>query len=147
MSDDRTFVITPSRFQWHKAKDYFHLYFMLGAIPVGIMITLVNVFIGPATLEEIPKDYVPKEWEYLQVKIFTRWGKNIFFFLFIFEYFDRLLETTIEKCNNLFVCFSIRLKDSCNATSFRRSSRNTRSICTTYITKISSGGSGFSNSR
>jgi len=36
---------------------------------MGIVITLVNVFIGPATLEEIPEDYVPKEWEYLQVKI------------------------------------------------------------------------------
>lgn len=32
------------------------------------VITLVNIFIGPATLEEIPEDYVPKEWEYLQVK-------------------------------------------------------------------------------
>jgi len=66
MSDHRTFGIQPSRFQWHKTKDYFHFYFLLGAIPVGIAITCINVFIGPATLEEIPEGYVPKEWEYLQ---------------------------------------------------------------------------------
>ncbi|KAL6261878.1 hypothetical protein P5V15_006962 [Pogonomyrmex californicus] len=66
MSENRTFLIEPSRFQWHKTKDYFHFYFLLGAIPMGITITLVNVFIGPATLEEIPEGYVPKEWEYLQ---------------------------------------------------------------------------------
>ncbi|KAL0103621.1 hypothetical protein PUN28_017714 [Cardiocondyla obscurior] len=66
MSEDRTFVIRPSRFQWHKTKDWFHFYFLLGAIPVGIGITLTNVFIGPATLQEIPEGYVPKEWEYLQ---------------------------------------------------------------------------------
>ena len=68
MSEDRTLVIRPSNFQWHKTKDYFHLYFLLGAIPMGIVITLINVFIGPATLEEIPEGYVPKEWEYHQVK-------------------------------------------------------------------------------
>lgn len=80
MSEDRTFSIKPSRFQWHKTKDYIHLYFLLGAIPVGITITLINVFIGPATLEEIPEGYVPKEWEYLQVKYGKPVGgkKNVF---------------------------------------------------------------------
>ncbi|XP_012220620.1 NADH dehydrogenase [ubiquinone] 1 beta subcomplex subunit 5, mitochondrial [Linepithema humile] len=66
MSGDRVMNIQPTRFQWHKTKDYFHFYFLLGVIPVGIGITLVNVFIGPATLEEIPEGYVPKEWEYHQ---------------------------------------------------------------------------------
>lgn len=78
MSEERTFVIRPSRFQWHKTKDYFHLYFLLGAIPVGIGITLVNVFVGPATLEEIPEGYVPKEWEYLQHPI-KRFLQRYFF--------------------------------------------------------------------
>ncbi|EFN82172.1 NADH dehydrogenase [ubiquinone] 1 beta subcomplex subunit 5, mitochondrial [Harpegnathos saltator] len=64
MSEQRVMVIKPSRFQWHKTKDWFHFYFLLGLIPLGIGIFMVNVFIGPATLEEIPEDYVPKEWEY-----------------------------------------------------------------------------------
>ncbi|KAM0729526.1 NADH dehydrogenase [ubiquinone] 1 beta subcomplex subunit 5, mitochondrial [Formica fusca] len=66
MSEERTFAIQPSRFQWHKTKDWINFYLLLGAVPVGIAITLINVFIGPATLQEIPEDYVPKEWEYLQ---------------------------------------------------------------------------------
>ncbi|TGZ50274.1 NADH dehydrogenase [ubiquinone] 1 beta subcomplex subunit 5, mitochondrial [Temnothorax longispinosus] len=78
MSEERTFAIRPSRFQWHKTKDYFHFYFLLGAIPVGIAITLINVFIGPATLEEIPEGYVPKEWEYLQHPI-KRFFQRYFF--------------------------------------------------------------------
>lgn len=68
MSEHRTMVIKPSNFQWHKAKDYVHFYFLLGLIPVGTIIFIVNVFIGPATLQEIPEDYVPKEWEYHQVR-------------------------------------------------------------------------------
>ncbi|XP_029175980.1 NADH dehydrogenase [ubiquinone] 1 beta subcomplex subunit 5, mitochondrial [Nylanderia fulva] len=78
MSAERTLAIQPSRFQWHKTKDYLHFYVLLGAIPVGIAITLVNVFIGPATLEEIPEDYVPKEWEYLQHPI-KRFLQRYFF--------------------------------------------------------------------
>ncbi|GAB1862570.1 NADH dehydrogenase [ubiquinone] 1 beta subcomplex subunit 5, mitochondrial [Camponotus japonicus] len=78
MSEERTFAIKPSSFQWHKTKDWFHFYFLLGAIPVGITITLVNVFIGPATLQEIPEGYVPKEFEYLQHPI-KRFLQRYFF--------------------------------------------------------------------
>lgn len=68
MSGPRTMPIKPSNFQWHKTKDWFHFYFLLGAIPVCTTIFLINVFIGPATLEEIPEGYIPKEWEYHQVR-------------------------------------------------------------------------------
>lgn len=63
----RIMVITPSRFQWHKFKDEFHFYTMLGAIPLGLIIIYANVFIGPAELAEIPEDYEPKNWEYYKV--------------------------------------------------------------------------------
>lgn len=68
MSEQRLLIIQPSRFQWHKAKDWFHFYFLVGIIPVVTTVFFVNVFIGPATLTEIPEDYVPKEWEYHQVR-------------------------------------------------------------------------------
>ncbi|KAK9881912.1 hypothetical protein WA026_018106 [Henosepilachna vigintioctopunctata] len=64
MSEHRTFAITPSRFSWDKFKDMVHFYILLGAIPATIFITYCNVFIGPATLSEIPPDYIPKHWEY-----------------------------------------------------------------------------------
>lgn len=67
MSEHRTMVITPSRWQWDKLKDYAHLYVCVAAIPIGIIIFYANVFVGPATLSEIPEGYVPKHWEYYRV--------------------------------------------------------------------------------
>ncbi|XP_023020727.2 NADH dehydrogenase (ubiquinone) SGDH subunit [Leptinotarsa decemlineata] len=64
MSEHRTFPMVPSRWQWNKFKDSLHYYFLLGIIPCGLAVTYANVFIGPATLTEIPEDYVPKYWEY-----------------------------------------------------------------------------------
>uniref|UniRef100_A0A9N6WZE8 NADH dehydrogenase [ubiquinone] 1 beta subcomplex subunit 5, mitochondrial n=1 Tax=Lynceus sp. MCZ IZ 141354 TaxID=1930659 RepID=A0A9N6WZE8_9CRUS len=58
------FQVKPSRWQWNKFKDYLHFYFMLGFIPVSIFVFCVNVFVGPATLSEIPEGYKPKPWEY-----------------------------------------------------------------------------------
>uniref|UniRef100_A0A1B6E1R0 NADH dehydrogenase [ubiquinone] 1 beta subcomplex subunit 5, mitochondrial n=1 Tax=Clastoptera arizonana TaxID=38151 RepID=A0A1B6E1R0_9HEMI len=56
--------IQPSRWQWHKFKDLFHYYIMVGAIPITGIIVYANLFIGPAQLAEIPDGYVPKHWEY-----------------------------------------------------------------------------------
>lgn len=68
MSDHRTMNIQPSRFQFNKFKDYLHFYVMLGLIPCGFGILCSNIFIGPATLSEIPEGYTPKHWEYFRVK-------------------------------------------------------------------------------
>jgi len=54
----------PSRWLYDKFKDDVHFYILLGAIPVGIFIVSMNVFIGPAKLEVIPEGYKPQEWEY-----------------------------------------------------------------------------------
>lgn len=67
MSDHKTFPLVPSRWQWIKFKDYVNLYIMIGIIPVSLIIAYSNIFIGPATLSEIPEGYVPKHWEYFQV--------------------------------------------------------------------------------
>lgn len=63
---DKHFAIEPSRFQWHKFKDLVHYYILVGAIPCFAVVFYTNVFIGPATLTETPKDYVPKHWEYFK---------------------------------------------------------------------------------
>lgn len=65
----RTINITASRFQWHKFKDLFHFYVLIGIIPVSILLFYVNVFIGPATLTPLPDDYTPQHWEYIRVNI------------------------------------------------------------------------------
>ncbi|XP_055913211.1 NADH dehydrogenase [ubiquinone] 1 beta subcomplex subunit 5, mitochondrial [Eupeodes corollae] len=57
------FQITPSRFQWHKFKDMLHFYVMLGLIPMTAVILYANIFVGPATLTEIPEGYTPKYYE------------------------------------------------------------------------------------
>lgn len=66
------FIVEPSRFQWHKFKDIVHYYLLVGAIPCLAVVFYANVFIGPATLSEIPEGYEPKHWEYYRHPI-TRW--------------------------------------------------------------------------
>jgi NADH dehydrogenase (ubiquinone) 1 beta subcomplex subunit 5 len=72
MSDHKEMNIVPSKFQWEKFKDLLHLYFMIGAIPSGLLILYTNIFIGPAQLSEAPEGYEPKHWEYHRHPI-TRW--------------------------------------------------------------------------
>jgi len=73
----RLMPLTPSRWQWHKFKDTAHYYFMVGLIPVGLIVFYANVFIGPAKLAEIPEGYEPEHWEYYRVGI-QRNGKGLF---------------------------------------------------------------------
>lgn len=76
MSEHHVMEITPSRWQWHKTKDWLHFYFFVGVIPVAAFIFYMNVFIGPATLQEIPEGYIPKQWEYYRtpvVRFFSRY--------------------------------------------------------------------------
>lgn len=76
----KSFVITPSRFQWHKFKDMLHFYVMLGVIPIAGIVFYANVFIGPAQLTEAPTDHVPKHWEYHRVNHFFIVGFFLLFF-------------------------------------------------------------------
>ncbi|CAG9768763.1 unnamed protein product [Ceutorhynchus assimilis] len=64
MSDHRIFPMQPSRWQWNKFKDLVHFYLFLGIIPCSLFVGGMNLFVGPATLSEIPEDYTPKHWEY-----------------------------------------------------------------------------------
>lgn len=62
----------PSRWEYDLFKDQLHFYIMLGAIPLGLLITFVNLMKGPAELKPIPEGYVPEEYEYYKSPI-TRW--------------------------------------------------------------------------
>lgn len=83
----RLLHITPSRFQWHKFKDLFHFYILLGVIPLTALVFCVNIFIGPATLTPIPEDYTPKHWEHHRVCRRLSQGCFIEFLWFFFAHF------------------------------------------------------------
>lgn len=63
----KMFPLQPTRWQWNRFKDLLHLYVMAGLIPVTAVVLYANIFIGPATLSEIPEGYTPKHWEYHNV--------------------------------------------------------------------------------
>ncbi|XP_018320088.1 NADH dehydrogenase [ubiquinone] 1 beta subcomplex subunit 5, mitochondrial [Agrilus planipennis] len=76
--DHHVFPLQPSRWQWHKFKDYLHLYVMLGVIPLSLITLYANIFIGPATLSEIPSGYVPYHWEYYRSPVTRFFARYIF---------------------------------------------------------------------
>lgn len=57
-------IKTPSRAVYNMLKDEFHFFFMLGVIPVALLITGANLFIGQAELTDIPEGYQPHSYEY-----------------------------------------------------------------------------------
>ncbi|XP_064610456.1 NADH dehydrogenase [ubiquinone] 1 beta subcomplex subunit 5, mitochondrial-like [Liolophura sinensis] len=72
MAEVRKMVPKPSRFEWDVFKDEFHLYFMIGVLPLAAIIFYANVFIGQAELADIPEGYEPEHWEYHKHPI-KRW--------------------------------------------------------------------------
>lgn len=71
MSGHHLMVIKETRWQWTKFKDLVHFYVLVGVIPLTLLITTVNIFVGPAKLAPIPEGYRPKHWEYYQVSPVT----------------------------------------------------------------------------
>ncbi|KAK4475096.1 hypothetical protein MN116_002186 [Schistosoma mekongi] len=63
-SQKRTIPKRGSDYMLRVFVDRMHFYFMLGLIPSFIFIFIVNVFIGPAELTDIPEGYEPYHWEY-----------------------------------------------------------------------------------
>jgi len=72
MSGHHLMNIKETRWQWTKFKDLIHYYVLVGVIPLTLLVTYINVFVGPAKLAPIPEGYRPKHWEYYQHPI-TRW--------------------------------------------------------------------------
>lgn len=71
MSGHEMMHIKPSRWSWNRFKDLLNFYVMLGVIPATVVITYINLFIGPAKLAEIPEGYVPEVHEYYAVSVET----------------------------------------------------------------------------
>lgn len=71
MGHVREFEIEGSMWTFKKSWDIISFYTYIAAIIYGSIILYSNVFIGPATLAEIPEGYRPKRWEYYRVRYTT----------------------------------------------------------------------------
>ena len=56
--------VRASTYTWRQFYDDVHFYLCLTGIPVLILITAVNIRVGPATLTDIPEGYEPQQHEY-----------------------------------------------------------------------------------
>ncbi|CAF1985422.1 unnamed protein product [Rotaria magnacalcarata] len=63
-SSERRMRMMISEFNERKFFDLFHYYFLIGLVPTFCVVFYANVFVGQATLSEIPEDYEPRHWEY-----------------------------------------------------------------------------------
>ncbi|KAB7502159.1 NADH dehydrogenase [ubiquinone] 1 beta subcomplex subunit 5, mitochondrial [Armadillidium nasatum] len=90
----RKMEIMPSNFSWHQFKDYLHFYLMVGIIPLTLLVTYCNIFIGPAELREIPEGYVPKKWEYYRHCLVQK--KPFHYFTFLHEIYGKFVNIIAE---------------------------------------------------
>jgi len=62
----RKMVVKVSEYHKRRFLDELHYQICLCALPFVAIIIYANVFVGQATLTEIPEDYEPEHWEYFK---------------------------------------------------------------------------------